>query len=691
MDPNSDSAMPTAGPGLSDMGMNMSNYTVASDFLAALLDDDDLQPLDWAITGAFWYGILVVIFIATFTNFTTWATLKTRTRAAAAKHPRPAQASNLFSSAIAAVTTVAREISYPQISPGRSRSFRVPPFGIILLVLAYLGFVLGLEFVNVDYEGAQYWEARGLRAGWLTVAQFPLLILLAGKNNLIGLFVGVSYERLQVLHRWIARVILLTATLHGAYQAYGWNEYGLLQIEISTDSCIPTGFATWMLLLWLIASSTAVFRNLSYEFFVIQHVISFVGFLVAVFYHIPSNALNARIFIWLGISFFLLDRLLRYARSGYNNSRPSKATLIGLPGDVTKVVIRSQRIKSWKPAQHVFLCIPRFGIGQSHPATIASVPSSHDNDLVFFLQAHKGFTRRIREAAVTLRTENVLTKEKSEITELPAEQFVALIDGPYGASYSDFAAFDTAVLIAGSTGVTFTLPILLDIAHRASSQKLPIRSIVFVWMIKNTDCTTWIVNELQKAAESLSEVGIEIAVRIYVTCDPSFTESSEDTRKCGCDCDVRLGPCCCETGLEEEEEEEDAITAAPSPQPSQLPNHKPDVSSLKSDAIPPSLPSESKAKGSTTLTLRPLSRSPSQTLKSRLHAFATLHSGRPDVKALLWNVLDQAQGETGVAVCGPAALNNAVRNTVAGVSDQRGASKGTGAQGVYLHCEGYYW
>jgi ferric-chelate reductase len=73
------------------------------------------------------------------------------------------------------------------------------------------------------------------------MAQFPLLLLLAGKNNLIGLFVGVSYERLQVLHRWVARGMLLTATMHGGFQAYGWKRYGVLQIEIDTDSCIPTG------------------------------------------------------------------------------------------------------------------------------------------------------------------------------------------------------------------------------------------------------------------------------------------------------------------------------------------------------------------------------------------------------------------------------------------------------------------
>lgn len=164
-----------------------------------------------------------------------------RFRAAAAKRPRPAQASTRITTALAAITMVAREVSYPQWTPQRTKWIRIPPLGAIILILAYLGFVLGLLFYNSDYPGAQHWQALGLRATWLTVAQFPLLMLLAGKNNLIGLLAGVSYERLQILHRWVARAMLLTATLHGGYQAYGWSQSGVFYLEISTDTCIPTG------------------------------------------------------------------------------------------------------------------------------------------------------------------------------------------------------------------------------------------------------------------------------------------------------------------------------------------------------------------------------------------------------------------------------------------------------------------
>lgn len=135
-----------------------------------------------------------------------------------------------------------RKLCYPQHSPiHHTQSFKVPPFGTILLILSYLCFVLGLEYANQNVQGDQHSQAIGVRAGWLTITQLPLLILLSGKVNLIGLLSGVSYERLNVLHRWVARTMLLTATLHMGYQQALWNKFGLLQLEWSIDTCPPTG------------------------------------------------------------------------------------------------------------------------------------------------------------------------------------------------------------------------------------------------------------------------------------------------------------------------------------------------------------------------------------------------------------------------------------------------------------------
>jgi hypothetical protein len=171
-------------------------------------------------------------------------TERDRIRAAAANRARPATASNPITKLIAGVTAMVRELSYPQMTPANSYFIKIPPFGTIILLLGYLGFILGLEFYNDWVDGAQHWEAFGLRAALLTVAQLPLLILLGGKNNLIGFLVGVSYERLQILHRWVARTLFLTATLHMANQLYGWGVYGLVSLERDTDTCWPTGTST---------------------------------------------------------------------------------------------------------------------------------------------------------------------------------------------------------------------------------------------------------------------------------------------------------------------------------------------------------------------------------------------------------------------------------------------------------------
>lgn len=143
---------------------------------------------------------------------------------------------------IGSVATIFRKVTYPQISPTHhSNILKLPPLGVVLLLLVYLAFVLSLEFVKQDIPAEQHNQAIGVRAGWLTITQLSLLILLSGKVNIIGLITGVGYERLNVLHRWVARTMLLTATLHMGYQQALWNSLGLLQLEWSTDTCPPTG------------------------------------------------------------------------------------------------------------------------------------------------------------------------------------------------------------------------------------------------------------------------------------------------------------------------------------------------------------------------------------------------------------------------------------------------------------------
>ena len=65
-------------PDLTDAGLNMTNYTVAYNFLQDILDYTAFQPIDEEISRAFWYGIVIVIGIAAIANLIQWGTLKAR-------------------------------------------------------------------------------------------------------------------------------------------------------------------------------------------------------------------------------------------------------------------------------------------------------------------------------------------------------------------------------------------------------------------------------------------------------------------------------------------------------------------------------------------------------------------------------------------------------------------------------------
>jgi ferric-chelate reductase len=145
----------------------------------------------------------------------------------------------------------------------------------------------------------------------------------------------------------------------------------------------------------------------------------------------------------------------------------------------------------------------------------------------------------------------------------------------------------------------------------------------------------WIKEELEGAIAKLHGVGIETQVLIFVTCDDTITENRHGSEKCTCD----KTPCCCtETAHDSDRIEEISPTSS-----------QPNSSGL------------------------------------------AVHSGRPDIKSLLWKLLEQANGEIGVGVCGPLGLSSGVRNIVATASDARGVHKGTGAEGIYLHVECFGW
>lgn len=647
---------------------------------------------------------------------------------------------------VATIAAIAREVSHASV-PIRLTSklyWSTPTFGRVSLVLAEVVVVLVLCFYGLHPSDQWKWEDVGYRTGFLASCQLPLIVLLAGKNNIIGFLAGVSYERLSWLHRWTARVLLLTVTIHLGFWFADWYRYDYIKIKLSNDALTQRGFAAWVILVWIVFSSMAPIRTWNYECFVVQHIVSYAGFLAAVYLHLPAEV---KVWIWLPVGFVILDRTIRSLGVVYTNILvfplvvarqerfwASRATFEPLDSETTRITIHKPTIR-WTAGQHVLLSCHTIAPLQSHPFTIASLPS--DRRLEFLVKSKSGGTRRYLRHAERLGLPVIETpvhlRHRSAVT----------VEGPYG-RLRPLKQFDSVMLISGSSGGTFTVPLLRDVVQSWKARDMrqkprwpwctpdgaATRYLRFVWVVKSRVQYNWFSHQLADAIEDVKQLrnegqDIELDVTIYVTCDQDLIPGSKrNLQPSGCgtrhsqgielplrssraqhyeklskdgesfhasisrmsgeqDRKPSCGPngtCCCQTTIEDEEAVSNAAPcechcgAASSPI-SKDENEKPSSS-------PISIGSGADSEKPLTPAVPPI---PSKTLQTGI----TMLPGRPQPKNLIRKVLEQAMGESAVAVCGPKALVTDVRQSVVSLSDERAIHKGTGAQGVYLHTEAF--
>lgn len=92
--------------------------------------------------------------------------------------------------------------------------FYLGNLGQLFLISTYLhlNLLLNLLLIFLGASGEIDWQAH--HAARLTYASIPLVIGLAGKNNVLSKLMGFAYESLNVLHRWSAWFIIISSAIH---------------------------------------------------------------------------------------------------------------------------------------------------------------------------------------------------------------------------------------------------------------------------------------------------------------------------------------------------------------------------------------------------------------------------------------------------------------------------------------------
>ncbi|QIW98829.1 hypothetical protein AMS68_004347 [Peltaster fructicola] len=343
-----------------------------------------------------------------------------------------------------------------------SRTYRIPflnwnsaPLGV--LILGLVGFLF--FFLMVIVPQPYYWPAtdEGLygdspalatRSGWLSLACLPFVIATAGKSNLITLFTGVSYERLQVFHRWISYAFFVTALCH-TFPFIVFNISEGTMVEAWNGSLFYwTGVVALIAQAYLTFASMSPLRNLSYEWFKFSHFVAAVVFILFLFFHCDYTLTSWDYFVATGV-LFSLSWLHRQIKTYFENGIRHRAKLSVTSNGFIKVVVPTT--VRWTAGQHFFVRF--FGLGihtlAMHPFSACSLPNittasrNSESELVFYIQPHSGFTARLLKIA----------QDNAELG--------VTLDGPYGGiEMQQLEKSDRILLVAGGSGAGWILPMV---------------------------------------------------------------------------------------------------------------------------------------------------------------------------------------------------------------------------------------
>ncbi|KAI1373360.1 ferric reductase like transmembrane component-domain-containing protein [Hypoxylon crocopeplum] len=612
------------------------------------MSSGEMSRTNKAYAKGFWYFVAAAValfLVIRAINFVlNWSRLR-RSRTHSVQFP--SKPSNRFSQLWATLTAAGREMSYPQLYvPFRHLSWMTPPpMSRVFVLLVYWAVIVYMMVKDAIIKDINFIERIAFRNAWVTVTQVPLLYLLASRTNIIALIVGTSYERLNWLHRWVARTMFITTTVHGFHFWSEWVGKNLVAIEVDMMPMVKYGFGAWGILLWMTVTSFKPFRSMAYEFFVVQHILAAVMFLWAVYVHVPASA---KYNVWFAIAALCFDRVFRLGLLFWQNInlRPNRSSCEGgqwighqaqlspLGGSMTVLTIKDVHFK-WRAGQHLYLWLPRVAPFEVHPYTIASAHQLPDtctcNSIQLVVRSHSGFSKRLHQFARKLEGAT------------RSQTLTALVVGPYGHP-PRWDVFESLVLISASTGASFTLPILENVLHSKAASC--VKRVDFLLAARQGEEIGYYHGRLHEAIQKAKLVGIELAVYISVTGNGQL----------------------------------EALTSMPSPSSSSS-----STSNEKKTIL-----EEVRAAANGEGVVQPLMGSPRRRFSSVSSDSHIHHSAsRPDVAGFIRTAVEATGGETGVAVCGGQSLVAKVRTSVAKLSDERAVHKGTGAQGIYLYVEEY--
>lgn len=365
-----------------------------------------------------------------------------------------------------------------------------------LIVIGFLG--LNALFLGGFHDFGSHLQSRKIqvmrmvadRAGVLAFGIIPLIVLFAGRNNILTSLTGLPLESFIVFHKYVARMMWIHALIHSAcYTAYAVHTNSVsayFHKRYFVWGVGATIFGGFILL-----QAFHVFRSRAYETFLVIHIVLAILFIVACFWHCYD--IGYLEWIYASWALWIFDRLLRVVRMVNFGFRNADVELIA--DDTFKVsVIHNTRLKPFPGAfAYVYFLTPST-FWQSHPFTIID-SALNENEITIYIKTKTGVTKRINK---------LLEKSDNKRT------LRVCVEGPYG-HRAPMEKYDTALLLAGGNGIPGPYYHAIDLAKRDSATKQQIK---LTWVVRNPESICWFYKELESLKQTTVQTDVYITGKI---------------------------------------------------------------------------------------------------------------------------------------------------------------------------------
>ncbi|KAL1857936.1 hypothetical protein Plec18167_001660 [Paecilomyces lecythidis] len=371
---------------------------------------------------------------------------------------------------------------------------------LLLLGLVVMNVVVCV--VTVPYPKPQKTVAAVLRNRTGTIATINLipLLIMAGRNNPLIPLLRVSFDTWNLLHRWLARIVVLESVAHMLFwmvdkvqEEGGWP---VVQKSIKGSELILTGLVAVIAFVALALHSFSALRHAFYETFLHVHillVIAAMGFLWVHLKEFPQQT-----YVLVALIAWGLERFARFAILLYRNLGNGITTAVveALPGDAMRITVKMARPWNFEPGQHMYLYMPSVGLWTSHPFSVAWSQAEE------IYTDEKGLVQTRQDVlAFQKATISLLVRRRTGFTDKlyqRAERSVggtvslkAFAEGPYGSIHS-LDSYGTVLMFAGGVGITHHIPFIRHLVAGHADGTVAARRVTLVWVIQSPEHLEWI-------------------------------------------------------------------------------------------------------------------------------------------------------------------------------------------------------